>query len=323
MAGKNILLAAGQTLFKQGDRSDGMYLVRQGELLVFLQKNDRELSLARINEGGMIGEMALFDQKPRSASVRALVQTELTLISSDDFQKLLKQIPKWFTALMSTLSMRLRSTNERLERLEAENSTALKHILSTHRILHVLDLLWHRDGTKLEKTWFLEREKTIRTLVTIFHESRAGVEALLMSLVQEGFYTLGQDAYKNEVIFAASRATLTRFILFLDQFLQRDPKGPVEAAATDMLEILQVYSETIAHDPFTLSFGELEKLGQKAAKASLPNWRTQFIQLANLHEDIAMMQDKENLVILKVKKKNLKELTKFHRLLARICYALG
>ena len=48
-----------------------MFLVRKGELQVFVTQGSKEVNLAVVGAGGMIGEMALFDQKPRSASVRA------------------------------------------------------------------------------------------------------------------------------------------------------------------------------------------------------------------------------------------------------------
>ncbi len=81
MAGTNKVLKEGQVLFKAGDKPDGMYLIRKGELRVYLEQDGKEVSLASIGEAGMIGEMGLFDAQPRSASVKATKETVVKHIS--------------------------------------------------------------------------------------------------------------------------------------------------------------------------------------------------------------------------------------------------
>ena len=107
MAGKNIILKKGEVLFNYGDASDGMFLVRKGDIKIFIHDNqDNEIVLAEVTSGAMIGEMALFDNKPRSASAAAITDVEITHISKADFNRIMKQIPKWFVNLMSTLSLK-------------------------------------------------------------------------------------------------------------------------------------------------------------------------------------------------------------------------
>ena len=83
--------------------------------------------LQNLTSGAMIGEMALFDNKPRSASAAAITDVEFTHISKADFNRIMKQIPKWFVNLMSTLSSRLRVTNDRLNEAESLSKVALIH----------------------------------------------------------------------------------------------------------------------------------------------------------------------------------------------------
>src|SRR5690606_13731094 len=91
---------------------------RKGQLKVFLQKGNEEIPLATLHEGAIVGEMAFIDDKPRSASVRSLVPCELTVITRADFDKLLTQVPKWMVSMLQSLSGRLRTTNEKLQKLE-------------------------------------------------------------------------------------------------------------------------------------------------------------------------------------------------------------
>ena len=76
MAGKNKILKKGQVLFKEGAESDGMYVIRKGQILIYLEKGEVEVKLATITAGAMLGEMALFDKKPRSASAKAIEECE-------------------------------------------------------------------------------------------------------------------------------------------------------------------------------------------------------------------------------------------------------
>ena len=84
MAGNVKSIKAGAVLFRAGDPADGMYLVRKGELMVYLEQNGTEVKLANVGAGNMIGEMAFFDKKPRSASVKANEDTEITIITNAD-----------------------------------------------------------------------------------------------------------------------------------------------------------------------------------------------------------------------------------------------
>jgi CRP/FNR family cyclic AMP-dependent transcriptional regulator len=70
-------LKQGELLFKEGDPSDSMYVVKKGRVSVFKLKGTQEVELAEVGPGQMIGEMAFFDRKPRSASIKATSDTEI------------------------------------------------------------------------------------------------------------------------------------------------------------------------------------------------------------------------------------------------------
>ena len=124
MAGQVRILKEGEILFRSGERADSMYIVRRGALKVYFLKGNEEVQLALLNDGSIVGEMAFFDQKPRSAHVKALTQTEITEITRADFDKLLTQIPKWLVTMLQSLSGRLRTTNEKLAALEKSQEGA-------------------------------------------------------------------------------------------------------------------------------------------------------------------------------------------------------
>ena len=95
-----------------------MYLVVAGQVAV--TKDGREL--VQLGPGANFGEMAMLDEPQRSATVIALEDTELLLITRDAFFKLLKRDPtlavKVLWNMLLRLSAHLRATSEKLSRLE-------------------------------------------------------------------------------------------------------------------------------------------------------------------------------------------------------------
>ncbi len=258
MAGTNKVLKEGQVLFKAGDKPDGMYLIRKGELRVYLEQDGKEVSLATIGEAGMIGEMGLFDAQPRSASVKATKETEVTHISGEDFGKLMKQIPKWFVGLMSALSGRLRTTNDRLKKLESGlggGATAPsagakgKPFQNVMRQMNVMMLLWNRDGEKDGKDFVLQKAPMEKTLVETFNEDGDKVKMLLEVLVKEKFLSTRQDSYKNVVLSTANRGTINNFITFMAAFVKANPNKPyLSPDAIGMLRTLEKMTLAAPYD---------------------------------------------------------------------------
>jgi CRP-like cAMP-binding protein len=72
---------AGAIIFRQGYPGDHAYIVQQGEVDIFLEEIDRtETHLATLGAGEMFGELALLEEKPRSATVRAKTDVVLQIL---------------------------------------------------------------------------------------------------------------------------------------------------------------------------------------------------------------------------------------------------
>ena len=80
----------GQSVVCAGDRPDYVYLVLTGSLKVVVSDEDgREVILSILGQGELFGEMGMFDERPRSASVIAVVPADLVLISKQDFRRIM------------------------------------------------------------------------------------------------------------------------------------------------------------------------------------------------------------------------------------------
>lgn len=100
-------------LFEEGDESDCMYIVRSGQFVLFVREGDREKELTLANPGQLIGEMSLFDKKPRSATARASTDSSVVKLPYEQLEKQLLELPEWVRITMRTMSEKLRSTNKK------------------------------------------------------------------------------------------------------------------------------------------------------------------------------------------------------------------
>jgi CRP/FNR family transcriptional regulator len=107
----------GEVVFREGDQSDTCYIVRTGRCRAIREHQDgRSITLAHFGPGDIFGELAMFDDERRSATVEAIDATEATAILGPDMRRLLRQHPDIAVKLISSLGRRLRETNERLAR---------------------------------------------------------------------------------------------------------------------------------------------------------------------------------------------------------------
>lgn len=74
--------AVGEVLFHEGDKADGLYMIRRGSVTVSRMVAGKEVVLAYVSAGNYVGEMALVSNQPRSATVRAASSTEVVLLEA-------------------------------------------------------------------------------------------------------------------------------------------------------------------------------------------------------------------------------------------------
>ncbi len=105
-----VAVAAGEYIFRKGEAAKVMYLIIEGE--VDLMLDDMVVETAK--EGTFIGEMALIDEEPRSASARARIDCRVFPIDEARFQSLVKETPFFALQMMRTLARRLRIMDARI-----------------------------------------------------------------------------------------------------------------------------------------------------------------------------------------------------------------
>jgi CRP/FNR family cyclic AMP-dependent transcriptional regulator len=108
---------AHQVIFREGDASDTCYVVESGHARAVREHADgRSIALAHFGPGDIFGELAMFDDERRSATVEAIEEVDAIAILGADMRRLLREHADIAYKLVIALGRRLRETNERLAR---------------------------------------------------------------------------------------------------------------------------------------------------------------------------------------------------------------
>ena len=107
--------AKGESIFIKGDVGSELFVVLEGEIRIHLDHEGREVTLARLGPSSVVGEMAVFDDQPRSAGAQASADTTVRVLRRDRLQALVHEHPEVLLEFVKNLSQRIRVMNEQLE----------------------------------------------------------------------------------------------------------------------------------------------------------------------------------------------------------------
>ena len=111
----------GEYIMRQGDTGVGAFIIRSGKVEVLQERDGKEVALATLGPGDVVGEMALLDEFPRSASVRAKEPTTALGIQRWHFRGILQSHPQLAVALLPILSRRIRNAEGQLPQQAARH----------------------------------------------------------------------------------------------------------------------------------------------------------------------------------------------------------
>lgn len=181
--GRRRRFASGAVIFHEGDSGDGLYVLVEGRVrLSVLSGAGGEAVLALLGPGECLGEMALFDGKPRSTTATATEATMTFMVSRGDFVAWVSERPAAALALLETLSLRLRRANE--------NMTDLVFLDLAQRLAKELVRLAAAEGAQRGA----RIQVTQAELASMLGVSRESVNKQLNQFAREGWIRLSRGA---------------------------------------------------------------------------------------------------------------------------------
>ena len=124
MSSSKKLFHAGDIILRQGDEGDCAYIVESGHIEIIIEKeNNLVQKIGTRGPGSIIGEMALVDKKPRTASIRAIDECVLLEITQDDFDTRLENSDPVIQMITKVILARYRDMMERAQILKTEDVT--------------------------------------------------------------------------------------------------------------------------------------------------------------------------------------------------------
>src|SRR5580698_5331624 len=97
-----------------------MYVIKKGRIAITKIKGSGEVELAELGPGEMLGEMAFFDNKPRSAGGRAKTDATVIILPFAALYAQFKTFPEWLKAMVKNVNSKLRDANAKIKNLEKE-----------------------------------------------------------------------------------------------------------------------------------------------------------------------------------------------------------
>lgn len=119
----------GDVIIHQGDEGYRAYYIERGQVAIFVNEGGHDLKIAELGPGDLFGEMALINNAPRSATVKAVTETSVCAISREEIDAKVKGIKdKAMRALIRILANRLRNTTQGQMEHFRNTSTFLERI---------------------------------------------------------------------------------------------------------------------------------------------------------------------------------------------------
>ena len=178
-----VKVSKGNTLFKEGDDGNRLYVVLEGKLKLGITSNDgRENLLSILGPGEMFGELSLFDPGPRTATATAVTDARLLSLAHDQVIGWVSEHPKVSLQLLGRLAQRLRRSNEVLADLVFSDVPG--------RVAKAIMDLGERFGVKKADGLYVNHDLTQEELAQLVGASRETVNKALADFAGRGWVRL-------------------------------------------------------------------------------------------------------------------------------------
>lgn len=168
----------GEVILRHGDVAETVFIIIAGQVKVYMSdENDatREVIVSTLGPGDFFGEISMFDQEPRTASVAALERTHMQTLSFETFEGIIERHPDIGRKVMATMAARLRHADRQIGTLALMN-------ISSRVSRTLLELAIMSNGQRVVGEPFTQKD-----LAGMVGASREMVNRTLKSLTERGY----------------------------------------------------------------------------------------------------------------------------------------
>lgn len=252
MAGGIKQYKKGELLFREGDPSDAMYVIRKGRISILKSKGASTVTLAELAPGEMLGEMAFFDNKPRSASAQAAQDSEVIILPFAALHAQFKTFPEWLRAMVKTVNSHLRNANQTIKNLQSADvkDVNLFDPYSITRLCAIISLIGFKAGEQTEKGIVIPFSVLRNYCIQIFQQPTHRLEKLMEVLIEKEFMTLEELGEGRRKITLLKHKELTEFTDWYNEFLfkEESKRTPIDEKELVPLKALVFYGEKVEPD---------------------------------------------------------------------------
>ncbi len=231
----------GEIIFREREFSESLYIIQKGQVRLFTSKGKGFVEIGILRSGEVIGEMAYFDEKyqRRSCTGEAVVTTELIEISFKALTKTVQGLNPWMKTIINTLADRLRSSNEKLKKIEGNSvSYGVKGEVPTYKfflpsdivkLFSIMYLSFKSHGEDKNGKTYLHSDKIKLYLVDIINVKEIVFEEFKLLLEKLDLIKIEQDDSKlPKMIVANDTEAFRRLMIFINTQRQTEESKKIK-----------------------------------------------------------------------------------------------
>ncbi len=252
MAGQVKELKKGDLLFREGDASDAMYVIKKGRIAITKTKGSGEVELAELGPGEMLGEMAFFDNKPRSAGARSKVDSVVIMLPFSSLYAQFKTFPEWLKAMVKNVNGKLRDANAKIKNLESnaapETTAFTPHMIT--RLCAIISLIGFKAGQKEGDDVVIPYTMLRNYCIQIFQAPTSKLDKMMEALQGLGVMKVEEIGEGRKKVTILKLEFLAKFVDWYNEYLFKDESKRVTITEKEMpgLKALMFYGSKLTPD---------------------------------------------------------------------------
>jgi CRP-like cAMP-binding protein len=225
----------GSLIFIEGETSTEMYIVKQGKVRILKQEGETTVELAILGPGSVMGELALLDHQPRSATAQVTEDVVSTMIDEELLKRTLEKIPSWLASIIQVVVKRLRDTMKR-----TSDDIVRKSVAGVIRVVLLL------SGPKVQGSTetgpVLPLNKVKETVYGTIGLGGMETENVLLHLILKDLVYIRKNDMGEEYVLLKDPAVLQLYLNYL-RIHQHGQALPGESISPQAAELLRIIAD--------------------------------------------------------------------------------